>query len=227
MKPFYVVLCLLILSSFLTVAILYPSLPDQIPSHWNAAGEVNGYLPKFWGLFLIPFILTGLVLLFLVIPRIDPLRANILQFLPYYEWFVVIFVLFLLSLQATTILWAYGILVPINMVMSLGTGILFFYIGILLRHARRNWFIGIRTPWTLSSNTVWKRTHRLGSVLFMVAGLIALLGTLLPAYAIWLILVPVLAVAGITVVYSYVVYEELKRGGTLEEDTVRSPEIRV
>ena len=227
MKPFHIVLFLLILSSFLTVAILYPSLPDRIPSHWNAAGEVDGYLPKFWGLFLIPFILTGLVLLFLVIPRIDPLRANILQFLPYYEWFVVIFVLFLLSLQATTILWAYGILVPINTVMSLGTGILFFYIGILLRHARRNWFIGIRTPWTLSSNTVWKKTHRLGSVLFMVAGLIAILGTLFPAYAIWLILVPVLAVAGITVVYSYAVYEELKREGTLDEDTVRSPEIRV
>jgi uncharacterized membrane protein len=227
MKPFYIVLFLLILSSFLTVAILYPSLPDQIPSHWNAAGEVDGYLPKFWGLFLFPFILTGLVLLFLVIPRIDPLRANILQFLPYYEWFVVIFALFLLSLQATTILWAYGILVPINTVMSLGIGILFFYIGILLGHARRNWFIGIRTPWTLSSNTVWKKTHRLGSVLFMVAGLIALLGTLFPAYAIWLILVPVLALTGITVVYSYLLYEEMRRKGMLERDTVRSPEIRV
>jgi uncharacterized membrane protein len=220
MKPFYIVLFLLILSSFLTVAILYPSLPDQIPSHWNAAGEVDGYLPKFWGLFLFPFILSGLVLLFLVIPRIDPLRANILQFLPYYEWFVVIFALFLLSLQATTILWAYGILVPINTVMSLGIGILFFYIGILLGHARRNWFIGIRTPWTLSSNTVWKKTHRLGSVLFMVAGLIALLGTLFPAYAIWLILVPVLAVTGITVVYSYLLYEEMRRKGILERDTV-------
>jgi uncharacterized membrane protein len=227
MKPFYIVLFLLILSSFLTVAILYPSLPDQIPSHWNAAGEVDGYLPKFWGLFLFPFILSGLVLLFLVIPRIDPLRANILQFLPYYEWFVVIFALFLLSLQATTILWAYGILVPINTVMSLGIGILFFYIGILLGHARRNWFIGIRTPWTLSSNTVWKKTHRLGSVLFMVAGLIALLGTLFPAYAIWLILVPVLALTGITVVYSYLLYEEMRRKGMLERDTVRSPEIRV
>ncbi len=222
MKPFLIVVFLLIFGSFLAAAIAYPSAPEWIPSHWNANGDVDGYLPRFWGLFLIPFILTVLALFFLAIPRIDPLRENILQFLPYYEGFIVVFLLFLLSVQATTLFWAYGILVPINTIISFGSGILFVSIAILLRHAKRNWFIGIRTPWTLSSTIVWEKTHRLGAVLFLIAGMIAFVGVLVPNLAIWLILVPVLSVAGITVVYSYIVYEQLRRGAMQQERPPRT-----
>jgi uncharacterized membrane protein len=91
-------------------------------------------------------------------------------------------------------------------------GILFFYIGILVENAKRNWFIGIRTPWTLSSDKVWAKTHKLGGKLFKIAGVIAFLGILLQKYSIWLLLVPALIAGLYPVVYSYFEYQkEIKK----------------
>ena len=82
-------------------------------------------------------------------------------------------------------------------------GVLFYCLGILLGNAKRNWFVGIRTPWTLSSDVVWDKTHKMGGKLFKAAGVVAFLGVLVPAYALLLVIVPVIAVAVYTFVYSY------------------------
>lgn len=109
------------------------------------------------------------------------------------------------------LLWNTGIQINPNAVIPLGIGLLFYYMGILTEKAERNWFVGIRTPWTLSSDRVWKRTNRLGGKLFRIAGIAAVFGAFSPEHAIYFILVPVLVVAGITVVYSYIEYQkELK-----------------
>jgi len=71
----------IILVSFIISIYFYPHMPEKIASHWNAQGQVDGYISKFWGLFLIPFVLVGLALLFIAIPRIDPLKANIEKFI--------------------------------------------------------------------------------------------------------------------------------------------------
>jgi uncharacterized membrane protein len=200
----------LIITFTLTIAI-YPTVPDRVVSHWNAAGQADGYMSKFWGLFLIPLIMTGFVALFAVLPRIDPHKKNYEKFRDYYEGFILLFVLFLLAIQVQIILWSIGYQISPNLTFPLLIGILFIYIGFLVGHAEQNWFVGIRTPWTLSSKTVWKKTHQLGGKLFIIAGVISCAGIFAGAYALWFILVPVLAVAVITVAYSYIEFQkELK-----------------
>jgi uncharacterized membrane protein len=200
----------LIITFSLTIAI-YPTVPDRVVSHWNAAGQADGYMSKFWGLFLIPLIMTGFVALFAVLPRIDPHKKNYEKFRDYYEGFILLFVLFLLAIQVQIILWSIGYQISPNLTFPLLIGILFIYLGFLVGHAEQNWFVGIRTPWTLSSKTVWKKTHHLGGKLFIIAGVISCTGIFAGAYALWFILVPVLAVAVITVAYSYIEFQkELK-----------------
>lgn len=201
----------LVLLSFILSIYFYPQVPEQMATHWNSQGEVNGYMSKLWGLFFIPLLITGLVIMFLVIPRIDPRKENIVKFRKYYDGFIVILVLFMVAVHLQVLLWNTGIRISPNAVLPLGIGLLFYYMGILTENAERNWFIGIRTPWTLSSERVWKKTNRLGGKLFKIAGITAVFGTFFPEFAIYFILVPIISVAGFTVVYSYFEYQkELK-----------------
>ena len=203
----YAIIIGLIITFILTIAI-YPAAPDRVVSHWNAAGQADGYMSKLWGLSLIPLIMTGLVGLFTLLPRIDPHKMNYEKFRDYYEGFILLFVFFLLAIQVQIILWSLGYQVSTNLTFPPLMGILFIYIGFLLGHAEQNWFVGIRTPWTLSSKTVWKKTHELGGKLFKIAGVISCAGIVAGAYALWFILVPVLAVTVCTVVYSYLEFQK-------------------
>jgi len=180
-------------------------------SHWNIRGEVDGYMSKFWGLFLMPIISVGLLLLFVLIPKIDPLKANIEKFRKYYDGLVVLMIVFLFYLYLLTILWNRGMRFNMIQLLAPALGILFYYCGVLVENAKRNWFIGIRTPWTLSSDKVWEKTHKIGGRLFKVTGVVALLGVLLPDYAIFFVLVPILLVAAYTIVYSYFEYQKETR----------------
>ena len=203
----YAIIIGLIITFILTIAI-YPAAPDRVVSHWNAAGQADGYMSKLWGLFLIPLIMTGLVALLAILPRIDPHKMNYEKFRDYYEGFILLFVLFLLAIQVQIILWSTGYQISPNLTFPLLIGMLLIYIGFLLGHAEQNWFVGIRTPWTLSSKTVWKKTHELGGKLFKIAGVISCAGIVAGAYALWFILVPVLAVTVYTVVYSYIEFQK-------------------
>ena len=145
---------------------VYNRLPDQMASHWNTANQVDGYISRFWGAFLMPIISAAMLLLFLVIPRIDPLKANIAQFREYFNAFITLVVAFMIYMHVLTVLWNLGYN-QFNMgsAMLPAMGLLFIFAGVLMRKAKRNFFIGIRTPWTLSSDRVWDETHRLGSIL--------------------------------------------------------------
>jgi len=199
----------IILISFVIGFYFYSQMPDKIASHWNAQDQVDGYMPKFWGLFLMPVISIGLLLLFMLIPKIDPLKKNIEKFRKYYNWFVLLIIIFLFYIYLLTVLWNIGFRFAMSQMMLPSLGILFYYIGILLENAKRNWFIGIRTPWTLSSDKVWDKTHKIGSKLFKIIGVIAFLGIFFQKYSIWFILVPILLVAVYLIVYSYFEYQKL------------------
>ncbi len=211
MKPTELACLVVILLSFAASFYFYGQLPERFASHWNMQGEVDGYIPRLWGILLLPTIITGLWLLFLAIPRIDPRKKNIEKFRAYYDGFIVLLFVFLLAVHLQTLLWNIGILIPLSMTLPIGIGILFFYIGVLLSHAKRNWFIGIRTPWTLSSDSVWNKTHKAGAKLFKLAGVIALFGAILQEYAFLLILVPVIAAAAYATAYSYFEYRKQKK----------------
>jgi uncharacterized membrane protein len=202
----------LILVSFLLGIYLYPQLPERIASHWNTQGKVDGYMSKFWGLFLLPFILIPVFLLFVLIPRIDPLKANIAKFRNYFDGFMVILMLFLFYIYLLTIFWNLGKRFNLAAMMAPALGILFYYCGVLIKNAKRNWFIGIRTPWTLSSEGVWDKTHKIGEKLFKIAGIIAFLGIIIPKYAFWVMIIPVILAAIYPIVYSYFVYQKEMRG---------------
>ena len=194
--------------SFVLGIYFYPQMPEKIASHWNAQGQVDGYMSKFWGLFLIPFLLAGFGLFFFAIPRIDPLKANIEKFRKYYNGFIILFSVFMLLIYIQVILWNAGIKIAPNATLPIGIGLLFFYTGILCEKAKRNWFIGIRTPWTLSNENVWNKTHKAGGKLFKIAGIVALLGAFFQKYALYFILVPIILVTVCTIAYSYFEYQK-------------------
>lgn len=170
------------LAVFLIGACFYPYLPEQMASHWNARGEVDGYMSKAWGTFLMPIVILGLGLLFMVIVRIDPLRANFEKFRKYYDGFIILFSAFLFCLNLWMLLWNIGYQLSLNIVMPIGIGLLIFCSGILCENVKRNWFIGIMTPWTLSSDIVWDKTHRIGAKLFKAVGIVILAGVFWPDY---------------------------------------------
>ncbi|MBU0721886.1 SdpI family protein [Patescibacteria group bacterium] len=209
MKRSKIIIAGIILFSFIVGIYLYPQMPEKIASHWNSQGQVDGYMSKFWGLFLMPLIFVGLTLLFIAIPRIDPLKANIEKFRKYYDGFIILFFVFILSIHFWIILWNLGIEISPNVILPIGLGLLFFSFGILCQNTKRNWFIGIRTPWTLSNDVVWDKTHKIGGRLFKIAGVIAFVGVFFQSYAVFFIFVPGILAAVYTIIYSFFEYQKV------------------
>jgi len=214
MKLIRVAITLVLILTAVMTLVVYPMMPDVVASHWNAAGDLDGTLPKFWGLVLIPVLMFGFCALLVVLPRIDPLRDNYRKFQDYYEGFILVFAAFFFFIQIEIILWGRGVRVSPNLTMPVMIGILFIYIGFLLEHAEPNWFVGIRTPWTMSSVSVWKKTHHMGAKLFKLAGVVSMIGILAGIYAWLFILIPTIAVALLTIVYSYMEFRREQTAGT-------------
>lgn len=199
---------LIILISFIVGIYFYHLMPEKMASHWDIQGKVNGYTSKFWGLFLMPIISIGLFLLFILIPKIDPLKENIKKFENFFDSFVSVIILFLFFLYLLTVAWNFGFRFNFTQLLAPAFSFLFYYTGILIENAKRNWFIGIRTPWTLSSDKVWDETHRLGGKLFKITGAIVFLGIFFPTYAIFLLIFPIILVSLYLVFYSYFEYKK-------------------
>jgi uncharacterized membrane protein len=153
------------------------------------------------------------VALTLLAPKIDPERENIESFRGVYNDFVVVFTAFLALAHGVVLAINVGYDLPITTILYGGVGLLLVYLGVLLRNARQNWVVGIRTPWTLSDERVWERTHAVGGWLFVAAGLLALVGAFAGPYAVYLVVGPVLVSSLALVAYSYYLYE---RAGSSE-----------
>ena len=183
-----------------------PDLPEQMVTRWNAAGEPTGALPRTTGMWLVPGLAAGLVGLFALLPRIDPLRENIAAFRVHYDRFVVVVTAFLAAVHLAVLAVNLGYAVDVTTIALAGTAALFYYLGTLLPHVEPNWFLGIRTPWTLSDDAVWDRTHALGGRLFKLSAALAVVGLFTGEYAVYFVVGPALATAAITAGYSYVLY---------------------
>jgi uncharacterized membrane protein len=207
------IICL-ILVSFLIGAYLYTYMPEKMASHWDANGSVNGYMPKLLGLFLLPVISAILFLAFMLIPKIDPLKANIEEFRGHFDVFILLLFVFLFYIYMLTMLWNMGYRFNIIQLLALALGMIIYYAGVMTENAKQNWFIGVRTPWTLSSEVVWDKTNKLAGKLFKGAGVLAAMGTVFPEYAILLILGPVILAAVYPVIYSYQQYQQEVKAGS-------------
>lgn len=211
MRKSYLIVSVIILLSFAVGAYFYPQLPEKMASHWNAQGEVDDYMSKFWGTFLTPIIILAMFLLFVLIPKIDPLKENIEKFRKYFDAFIVLISIFLFYLFILVIVWNLGKTFNFTVFLIPAFGILFYYAGILVENAKRNWFVGIRTPWTLASEIVWDKTHQLGGKLFKIAALISFLGIIFSKYALFFVLIPIISVSLYTILYSYWQYQKTER----------------
>jgi uncharacterized membrane protein len=191
----------------------YPHLPLQVPSHWNAAGEIDGYSSAFSGAFLFPLITLGVWLFLLLIPLIDPRKENYQKMGKVYWLFSFIVVLFLCILHLGILMTALGILKTglVPFLSYAGVGVLFIVIGLCMGKIRHNYFFGIRTPWTLASEEVWNKTHNTVGPWWIIGGVVFLFLGFLPEYLMLpLLLLIVMVLALGSAGYSYLVYRSLK-----------------
>ena len=199
--------------TFVTLAaglFFYPVLPDVMMTHWNAEGVPDGSMPKFWGVAIMPLLLAFSISILAAIPHIDPLKNNIASFRTQYNIFVVLLSAVLAFVQLAVLAVNLGTALNMSTIVMPAVGVLFFWLGSILPRTKRNFFFGVRTPWTLSSDTVWKRTHKMAGWIFRALGLLAVFTIIVPAYAVPLFFGPlVVAVVGL-VAYSYFVYCEVE-----------------
>lgn len=192
----------------LATLVALPALPPIMATHFAANGQVNGTMSSWAGALILPLVSLLVLLLFTAIPSIDPLRVNIQKFRKQYDVFVSLLMLFFAVIQAMLIARNLGATFDPMYVVLPAVGILIFYAGVMMPKTKRNWFIGIRTPWTISSDHVWQKTHELGGTLFKVLGIIIVLGVLAPSYALWIIFVPLVVIVAGLVLYSYFLYAQ-------------------
>src|SRR5512133_2038011 len=134
-----IIVLIMIVGATLGGILLWNRLPDLMASHWGPNDQVNGYVTKFWGVFLMPLITLGMLVLFLIIPSIDPLKANIAQFRDVFNLFIILIVTFMLYVYALSLRWNLGYSdFGMSKAMLPAMGILFFFIGYMLRKAKRN-----------------------------------------------------------------------------------------
>jgi len=188
--------------------ILYPHLPDKVPSHWSAAGNVNGYSSPLIAVLLMPIISLVIFALLYFLPKLDPLRNNVDSFRKYYDGFLLMFVLFFFYVHLLILLFGVGYKFNFIAFLIPCFFFLFLYIGVMLKHTKRNYFIGIRTPWALQDDLNWEKTHTLGSKLFVIASFIGLLGLIFQKIAFLFIVVPIILSMIAVFVYSYVIYKK-------------------
>lgn len=199
---------LLILLGFIISIYLYPSLPNKMPIHWNIHGEVNGYASKLFGAFSMPLINLCIYLLYIALPYIDPKRKNYESFKPTYQLFKYIIIIFLFCFHIITLLNAIGVKVDILTFTQVAMSLLFILMGNVMGRVKHNYFIGIRTPWTLANEEVWKKTHRLAAPLWVTGGILNLILFLLDRGAYSFIII-IIIISVIPIIYSYSIYQKI------------------
>lgn len=187
----------------------YPRLPPTVATHWGLDGTPDGYSSRLMAVSIMPLVLVFMTVIFNVLPKVDPRRENYARFLSSYWLIANAVIVFLLVTHAMIIASGLGFDVKIDRLMPLGVGLLFVFLGNYLTRVEPNWFVGIRTPWTLSSDSVWRRTHRTGGWLMVIGGLVLAASAFVPRPAFLVLFVAtIVIVAVIPIVQSYVLWKK-------------------
>ncbi len=193
---------------------LEPQLPERVATHWGLDGQPDGWSSPLVAAFLLPGFMLLLAGIFQVLPRLDPLkRAYSEAGSPY--WIIANVVLgFMAVLHGAVLGFALGWPIRMATLAPVGVGVLFVILGALMHRMPPSWFMGIRTPWTLSSESVWRKTHQLGGICFVVAGvLLAIAGWVRPEGMLVTLMILAGVAAAVPVAYSYVAWRREGRGG--------------
>lgn len=191
-------------------------MPARVPIHWNFSGQVDAWGPPWENAFLLPLIGVAVYLLLLFLPLIDPRRASYALFGGTLRFFRGVIVLFLVGIHVAVTLASIGRAVDVATLARFELPLLFILLGNQMGRLRPNWFVGIRVPWTMDSEEVWTRTHRMAGPVWVVGGFVALAGAFLrpgAAEAVFLSVVAILVV--VPIVYSYRLYHRLASEGRI------------
>jgi len=193
--------------------VVYSRLPERVPVHWGLSGEPDRYGSRLEGAFLVPAIMTVVLVLMRWLPSVDPRRANIEKFRDSYDLMVLVVMAFMAVIHVLVLGVSLGWPVNITTVVLAGVGLLFVILGNMLPRARSNFMFGIRTPWTLSSDSVWARTHRVGGYAMVAGGLVTIAAAFVGQPWGIAIAFTSLMVGGLApIVYSYILWSR-ERGG--------------
>lgn len=213
-QRYYLGAAAVILATLAGIVVAYPHLPATVPLHWNAHGEANGWGPK-WSLFLYgPGMMTLLLTVFWALPWLSPKKFEIDAFRPTYLYIMIVIIAMLAYIHILILISALGLAMDVGRAVEGGICLLIALLGNVMGKVRRNFFVGIRTPWTLASEQVWNATHRMGAKTFFVGGLIGLLAVILRT-PFWLPIAVIIAATLAPVIYSLVYYKQLEQRGTL------------
>ncbi|VVB67527.1 Uncharacterised protein [Candidatus Norongarragalina meridionalis] len=196
--------------SFVLSAAFYFQLPDVMVTHWDAQGMANGWMSKNMAVLFMPVLTALLVGLFYLIPKIDPLGANIEKFKDVYWGFASFMALFLAYIHGASLAINAGYALNMTYVIIPAMAVLFYYVGYMLERVEPTWFVGIRTPWTLSSEGVWKKTHALGAKMFKAFAVVVMLSLFAMNYAFYIVIAGALACGFAPVIYSYFEFRKEK-----------------
>lgn len=203
-----------ILATFAGTLVAYPQLPAIVPMHWNAHGQVDSWGAKWSLLVYTPGIMIAMVGLFAVLPWLSPKKFEVDSFRPTYLYIMIVLVAMFAYIQILSLLSALGLALDVGRAAEGGIGLLIALLGNVLGKIRRNFYVGIRTPWTIANERVWNVTHRLGAKTFFGGGLLGLLAVLLRA-PFWLPVACFLLGAFVPAVYSLIFYKQLQIRGEL------------
>src|SRR5712692_9412899 len=186
----------------------YPSLPPAVATHWNVRGPADGFSSRIVAVSIFPIVVLVMTGLFNVLPKVDPRRENYGKFLSTYWLIANAVIVFMLIGHGMIIATGLGYTVKIDRPLPIGLGVLFIVLGNYLTRVEPNWFVGIRTPWTLSSDTVWRKTHRTGGWLFVLGGLVVAAAALVsPVAAAPLVGIALATTVAVPIVQSYVLWK--------------------
>jgi uncharacterized membrane protein len=217
-QRYYLGAAAVILATLAGTLVAYPSLPNLVPIHWDAHGHVNGWGPK-WSLFVYgPGLMLFIVLMFSALPWLSPKKFEVDSFRATYLYIMIVIVGMLAYFQLLLLMSALGsrggIVLDISRAVEGGVCLLIALLGNVLGKVRRNFFVGIRTPWTIANEQVWNATHRFAAKTFFAGGLLGLMAVILHA-PFWLPVTAILVAALVPVIYSLVFYKQLEHRGEL------------
>lgn len=206
----FVILVLLLLP-IIFMFFVWNRLPDYLPTHWNIKGEIDGYGPKYF----YPLLNIFIYIVFIIIPKIDPRKRNYTIFSATFYKLRLILVLFASLFFSLVMINSLYTTIQFDKLLPAGILFLFSVIGNYLSTVRSNWFIGIRTPWTLDNEEVWKQTHIFAGRLFFFGGIAGATITLfLPKpVSYYFAILCILSLSIITALYSYFYFRKLEKSG--------------
>ncbi len=184
--------------------LLWNQLPDQIPTHWNAAGEIDGWSSKSFFVFGLPLLMLAIQWVCVLGTASDPKKANH----PDKILHLVLWITPVLSIVLHAITYAaiFGIAVRMEMVMPVLIGLVLAIVGNYLPKCKQNYTIGIKIPWTLNSEENWNRTHRFAGRIWLVCGIVIMLTGFVGGF--WIFLGVVLVMVLAPFIYSYLLHRK-------------------